>query len=97
MATSTIQVLDPSMPPRPGEFTLAPRLGSLDGKVIGILDNSKPNADILLTRVAELIAQRTKPAEIIVKSKLRASSAAPPEILEELATRCDAVVTALGD
>ena len=37
---------------------LAPRPKDLRGKRIGILDNSKPNADALLGRVAELLVER---------------------------------------
>ena len=37
---------------------LAPRPRDLRGKRVGILDNSKPNADALLGRVAELLVER---------------------------------------
>ena len=37
---------------------LARRRSSLAGARIGVLDNSKPNADVLLGRVAERLAER---------------------------------------
>lgn len=43
----------------------APRLNSLDGKRIGFLWNSKPNGDIFLNRVAELLVRRYKDIKII--------------------------------
>ena len=55
-----MDVLDPIPSSAGGSVTpLAPRARDLRGLRIGVLDNSKPNADALLGRVAELLAQRT--------------------------------------
>ncbi|MDR5710359.1 MAG: hypothetical protein QN140_11120 [Armatimonadota bacterium] len=37
---------------------IAPRLGSLEGRVIGLFVNSKPVAPVLLERVEELLRDR---------------------------------------
>ena len=37
-------VLDPTTNPESIEVTMAAKLDTLDGKVLGILDNTKPNA-----------------------------------------------------
>ena len=44
--------------------SLASRPTDLRGTRIGVLDNSKPNADALLGRVAELLVERAGAAEI---------------------------------
>ena len=55
-----MDVLNPIPPAAGGPVTpLAPRPKDLRGTGIGILDNSKPNADALLGRVAELLVERT--------------------------------------
>jgi hypothetical protein len=56
--TRTITVLDPTAEPRPTEVRLAPRLTTLDGVRLGLLDNSKPNADRILERIEERLSQQ---------------------------------------
>lgn len=75
---------------------LAARLGSLEGKRIGLLWNAKVNADVFLRRMKELIAERHHNVEFVWCQKPTASKPMEPAILEEL-KRCDAVITAFGD
>jgi hypothetical protein len=44
---------------------LAPRITSLEGKTIGLKWNEKPNGNILLDRVAELLQEKVKGVKII--------------------------------
>ena len=48
-----IELLDPTGQPRSAQAALAPRAGDLRGRRVGLLDNGKANADVVLTRVAE--------------------------------------------
>jgi hypothetical protein len=92
-----IKILDPTVLPDRAEAGLAPRLPALDGAVLGLLSNGKVNADRLLDLVREGLAARYRVREVIVRAKPSASRVADPEALRELAERCDAVVTAIGD
>jgi hypothetical protein len=92
-----IKILDPTVLPDPAETGLAPRLPGLDGVVLGLLANGKVNADRLLDLVREGLASRYRVREVIARAKPSASRVADPEVLRELAARCDAVVTAVGD
>lgn len=75
---------------------LAQRRGSLDGKRIGLLWNSKVNADIYLHRLQELIEARNTDVEFVFRAKPTASKPMEPEVVEAM-QGCDLVVTAFGD
>jgi hypothetical protein len=81
--------------PRP-EGTLSPRPESLDGKRIGLLWNSKVNADIYLRRLQELLAERHQGLEFVWRAKPTASKPMEPDVREDMEA-CDLVVTAFGD
>jgi hypothetical protein len=53
MSDDGIRLYDPTAEPRKIVAQLAPRLTSLAGKRIGILDNTKANAGTLMLAVAE--------------------------------------------
>lgn len=74
---------------------LALRPASLDGMVIGLLNNTKDLVDVLLDEVQNLLRKDFPRAEFRHFRKESVSGAAP-DLLEELAT-CQAVVTAVGD
>ncbi len=73
----------------------APRLGDLKGKTIGFLQNGKPNADILLARLAHLMEQEYGLEGVRSRAKPRASD--PATFIEEMASECQGVVNAIGD
>jgi hypothetical protein len=74
-----------------------PRFPDLRGKVVGLLDNSKPNADKLEERFAELLKERFGVAKVITRRKLTAQQGAPKQYLDELAAQADFVLSGLGD
>ena len=53
----------------------------LAGKRIGILDNTKPNAGVLLDRMAARLAERTG-AEVTLVERKNAALAAPDDVIE---------------
>jgi hypothetical protein len=74
-----------------------PKFPDLRGKVVGFLDNSKPNADHLAARFADLLKEKYGVAKFISRRKLTAQQGAPKEYLDELAAQADFVMTGLGD
>jgi hypothetical protein len=74
-----------------------PRFVDLRGKVVGLLDNSKPNADKLEERFAELLKQRFGVANVMTRRKISAQQGAPEQYLNELAAQADFVLCGLGD
>ena len=91
----TLLVYDPTAD-EPGEQTgLAQRAPTLDGKVVGLLDNTKDLVDVLLGEVQALLKQDFPRAEFRYFRKESVSGAAP-ELMDKVAA-CHAVVTAVGD
>jgi hypothetical protein len=74
---------------------IAPRSDTLNGKVIGLLDNTKHFADVLLNDVKELLLKEFPQARFRLFRK-QSVSGADTETIRQLAL-CHAVVTALGD
>ena len=98
MATATrLQILDPTVQPIPASAVISHRPETLDGTVVGLLSNSKRNADVLLGMVHEILADRFEFKDVIARDKGNASRPCPTDLLEELAERCDLVITASGD
>jgi hypothetical protein len=90
-------VLDPTDESVAGQASLAPRPNSLEGKVIGLLDNSKLNSDRFLDMLVEELSERYKFAGMVRARKPSASRVVPEETLKELVDKCDVVITAVGD
>jgi hypothetical protein len=91
-----ITVLDPTGESATSPSPLAPRLASLAGRRIGVLDNRKANADRLLDLVEDSLRTRCG-AEVVVRhQKPDFSRLAAPDILDDLSA-CDAVITGVGD
>ena len=74
-----------------------PRFTELNGKVVGLLDNSKPNADKLEERFAQLLRERLDVAKVVTRRKISAQQGAPKEYLDELASQADFILSGLGD
>ncbi len=92
----TVVVCDPTADENTSQDKLAPRLASLDGKVVGLLDNTKDLVATLLNEVQVLLQKDFPNSQFRYFRKDSASGPAPALIDSELA-RCDAVVTAIGD
>ena len=90
-----IAVYDPTADEGAGQDKLAPRLASLDGKVVGLLDNTKDLVDTLLDEVQVLLHKEFPTAEFRYFRK-DSVSGVPPGLFEKVA-QCHAVVTAVGD
>ena len=94
MAGKTIRVLSPAGRAAPPDAHIAARPSSVDGKVLGILDNKKENATALLDAVKEILGGRVKVKEVLYFSKDFPS--APARNLEEISARCDLVINGVG-
>lgn len=77
--------------------TMAPRKGNLKGATVGLMSSSKRNSDILLAEIGAILIERYGAKELIVRTKPSFAVPAPVELLDELAAKCDVVVTGVGD
>jgi hypothetical protein len=79
------------------QSTLAPRsFTSLDGKTLGLLNNTKVKADYILDAVEDLLKQRYAVKEVVRITKETFSRPMSDKVAAELAAKCDMVVTAVG-
>ena len=92
----TLKVLDPRVDPEGEPLRMAPALATLDGTVIGLLDNAKIGTERFYDFLAEILKSRYGAREFIRRRKPDASRPVPKEMLAELAG-ADAVVSAIGD
>ncbi len=92
----TVFVYDPTAPAAEKQDGLATRFNSLDGKVIGFLNNTKDHTDIIFEQVAGMISQRYPEVELRFFRK-ESVSGMLPEMMADMKKECDAVVTGLGD
>ena len=64
---------------------------------IGILDNSKSNADHLLSHLAMRIGDHFTVASVVEGRKPGAALAAKPDVIDKLVKEADCVITAMAD
>jgi len=76
---------------------IAARIRSLDGLRLGILDNTKWNANKLLRGVRDRLAAGVPLAAVNYYRKESFSRFADPALLERIRGENDVVVTAIGD
>lgn len=89
-----MKVMSPLGVPRPSTMTLAPKLQTLKGAVVGLVDNSKPGAIPLLKGIADELL-KAGVAEVREFPKNTASAGHPQ--IETITRESEAVVLALGD
>jgi hypothetical protein len=86
-----MELLSPTGAAQTASRSLARRPARLAGRRIGILDNSKPNADALLGRVGELLAART--GGVIAGTWRKPGSSRPAADVAAIAAACEVAHT----
>ena len=89
-------VFDPAATYQSGPQMLRPTLDDLTGKVVGFIDNAKPNFNHLVDDLAELLTGKFGVASVI-KHRKPGQVPVSEAVLKDLAERCDAVITGSGD
>ena len=72
------------------------RLGA-GGIRLGVLDNSKGNADHLLNFIVEGVRKEFPVESVVMKRKPASSRPATEQVLDELAKEADLVISAMAD
>lgn len=76
----------------------APRLTSLTGKTVGLLDISKPGGSIFLDRLEEMLKESYGVAQVVRAMKPTFTKPAPDAVIAKfIDAKCDAVIEALAD
>ena len=93
----TCACFHPSTPKPIPNGGAAPRLESIHGRVGGFLGNRKANASALLQGVKELLDKDFELRDGIAVDKYVYSRPAADDIIDDLASQCDFVVTCIAD
>ncbi|MEE9515973.1 MAG: hypothetical protein V3V52_02650 [Candidatus Adiutricales bacterium] len=93
----TIKYLYPVQDADIEQASMADRLKTLDGMILGLLPNAKENSNRLHELIGKEISKKFKLAGIKVMHKGHAGTNCDPGIMQEMAKEADAVITGLGD
>ena len=92
-----ITLVVPEAPVPEAAPAAAGRKAGKSGLRLGVLDNSKGNADHLLRFIVEGIKAAMPVASVVMTRKGSVSLPAPAEILDQLTREADFVVSAMAD
>jgi len=92
-----IKMMSPSARSVIPQIPLAERPASLTGKRVGLLFNTKPNADIFLRRIGQIISAKYEPAEVELLNPQRMFFPLPSEFQPVFDKPRDCMVGAWGD
>ncbi len=88
-------LVDPTNETKPAIRPRAPRLESLEGRTVGLLDISKPRGDLFLDHIERGL--RSQGADVVRYKKPTFTKPAPVDLRHEISVKCDAAVEALAD
>ena len=92
-----MEVLSPVLEPNKAVATLAPRLDTFDGKRIALLWNNRTHGDRLLAKIETLLKDNYELGSLVNRKKSYHGEPMAKDLLEELASTVDAVITGVGD
>jgi len=97
METRDTMILSPRAPAGRTRGLDDLRLETIAGKVVGFIDNSKPNFNLLIDDVAHLLVERYGAAGVVKHRKRTAAERASDAVFDDLRNRCDVVIAGSGD
>jgi hypothetical protein len=95
--SDTIVVMNPmGYPPRIAPLRMAPRLESLAGKTVYLVDCRFDDGDILMQQMQNWFAERMPGVETVLLRKSGVYTERDPELYEEIRAKGHAAVVAVG-
>ena len=92
--------IDPTEDPTAGSASarvaLASRPEDLAGKVVGLLDNTKEQGELILHTIGEALRERYGVARTVFRAKGHYSKPAPNALIDELSKEVEVAIVALG-
>ena len=88
--------VDPTAGGSGAVIQMAARPVDLSGKVVGLLDNTKEQADIILQTVGDALCERFGVERLVIRRKEHYSKPATLEIINEMADQVDVAIAGLG-
>ena len=88
--------IDPTAGSGKAKVALAPRPMDLAGKVVGLLDNTKEQGDVILQTVGEALRERHGVARVVIRRKEHYSKPATGALIDEMAKEVEVAIAAVG-
>lgn len=88
--------IDPTAGTGKARIPLAARPADLAGKTVGLLDNTKEQADVILAALGEALQARYGVAKVVIRRKEHYSKPALDSLIDEMAQEVDVAVAAVG-
>jgi hypothetical protein len=96
-AEPKVTILSPlGTPPPIQQLAMAPRLNSLDGKTIYIVDDGFPGGDVLLNEMAAWFNRNMPKVSVVYRRKAGPFEAEDPALFAEIKAKGDAVIMGMG-
>ena len=95
MATN-LGFIDPTAGGSGLKVVAAPRPKDLAGKTVGLLDNTKEQADVILETVGQVLRARYGVAKVVIRRKEHYSKPATADLIDEMAREVQIAAAALG-
>jgi hypothetical protein len=96
-ATQATVVLHPAAEDIAEQYELAPRLPQLQGATVGLIDNHKKNVDVYLAELGRQLQKGYGVTRLVTYRKVSQSLPTPSDMLDQLASECDAIIHAVAD
>ena len=96
MTGDDLGFIDPTAGGSKAQIALAPRPMDLAGKVVGLLDNTKEQGEIILHTIGRALCDRYGVARVLVRRKEHYSKPAAAAIIDELAKEVHVAIAAVG-
>lgn len=93
---SDLGFIDPTAGATGLKIAMAPRPKELAGKVVGLLDNTKEQADVILETVADVLRSRYGVAKVVIRRKEHYSKPATAAMIDDMAKEVQIAAAALG-
>ena len=94
--TQNLGFIDPTFGNDKPKIALARRPADLADKVIGMIDNTKEQANIILQAMADALREQYGVARVIIRTKEHYTKVASRDLIDEMANEVELVVSALG-
>ena len=94
--TTDLPFIDPTAGGGKASIARAPRPMDLAGKVVGLLDNTKEQGDVIMETVAAALREKYGVAKVVIRRKEHYSKPAADALIDEMAKEIQVAVAAVG-
>ncbi len=92
-----VMIFDPTTTPKEQPLRYASRPATLQGKRVGLVDNTKFNSDKLLLKIGKILEEEYGVQGMLIRRKRNSGVPAHDKILNELSAECDVMIAGVGD